>query len=91
MLNLFKRADPAARDRRRLHREPVRAEAVLLFANRLVPCSTVDLSDGGAKIAIPASVMLPGRFHVEVRSRKIRRPARLVWRSGDQLGVEFER
>ena len=90
MLNLFRRPASRAPDRRRLFREPIKASAVLRFSSRAVPCTTVDLSEGGAKLSLSAAIMLPGRFALDVPSRNLRRSARLVWRAGDQLGVEFD-
>ncbi len=81
----------AASERRRAPREPVKLEAWILLENgRRIACLTANLSASGAKLIVGKSAILPGRFDVEVPARRVRRPALLVWRVGDELGVQFQ-
>ncbi len=77
-------------DRRRSRREPVQVPASLSFSNRRrTDCSTLDLSESGARLLIPRTMLLPGEFELSVPARKLKRLARLVWRRDDETGVMF--
>lgn len=53
-------------------------------------CLLWDISDGGARLVIPAPEVLPDQFHL-LTSRKERpgRLCRVVWRSGANVGLKF--
>lgn len=92
MLSLFglKPSPKTEADRRRAVREPVRlAATIILSRSRSVPCETLDLSSGGARIDLPRDRILPQEFDLLVPARKLRRRAKLVWRNDQALGVEF--
>jgi hypothetical protein len=55
-----------------------------------IDCTIVQLSPTGARLSVPASVALPDRFELAIPQRSLRRRAKLVWRKGNQAGVEFE-
>lgn len=77
-------------ERRRAERVPVRLPAtIVLSKHKSLPCRTVNVSASGAKLEVPRDRMLPSEFEVLVPARKLRRRARLVWRSEDTLGVQF--
>jgi hypothetical protein len=48
------------------------------------------LSTSGARLNVSSSVSLPDRFEISIPQRGVKFRARLVWRHGDQAGVEFE-
>jgi hypothetical protein len=57
----------------------------------LCDCTVVDLTDRGARLAIPRAVGLPDQF-VILLSPFVRpfRECRLVWRDAPYYGVEFD-
>ena len=48
-----------------------------------------DISRGGARIKIPASIDIADEFDLIVPADGLRHPCRICWRKGDQLGVQF--
>ena len=92
MFGIFrlKNRDARWREKRRAQRMPVRAPAeIVVSARNKLRCMTVNVSDGGAKLELPRDRMLPSEFEVVIPAREIRRRARVVWRSSDELGVQF--
>src|SRR3982751_1854389 len=76
---------------RRFRRHRVCLEAVIrpLVMNRPMPCTVLDLSEGGAKLRVSFGALIPARFELAIPSRRERHRCRLVWRTLDTLGVEF--
>ena len=72
-------------------RRPLQTPALLtLEDDKIVPCMTINISSGGVKLVFPKDAVLPGDFRVTVPAARIRnRRARMVWRTGDELGVRF--
>ena len=52
-----------------------------------VDCTVVDYSAGGASLLLPAGTSLPPRFELLHGGTKKR--CRLVWKSGNRIGVAF--
>src|SRR5882724_8541310 len=52
-------------------------------------CTVNELSDVGARINIASSFALPETFDLSIPQRGISCRAKLVWRRGDQAGVDF--
>jgi PilZ domain-containing protein len=52
-------------------------------------CTVNELSDVGARINIASSFSLPETFDLAIPQRGIARRAKLIWRRGDQAGVDF--
>jgi hypothetical protein len=63
----------------------------VVFNNRasVLDCSVRDLSLIGAKICFSDAVELPPEFEIEIPSRGLRLPARLIWSRGAVHGVMF--
>src|SRR4051794_40680334 len=76
---------------RRFWRHRVCLEALItpLVMNRPMPCTVLDLSQGGANLRVSLGALLPARFELAIPSRQERYRCRLVWRTLDALGVEF--
>jgi hypothetical protein len=54
------------------------------------PCRLIDYSETGAKIALPPSERLSSTFYLLIsRNASPGRRARIKWRKGDEIGVEF--
>jgi methyl-accepting chemotaxis protein len=76
---------------RRFRRHRVCLEAIItpLVMNQPMPCTVLDLSQGGAKLRVSFGALIPARFELAIPSRGERYRCRLVWRTLDALGVEF--
>ena len=63
----------------------------VVFNNRssVLDCSVQDLSAIGARIGFTDAPELPPEFDLEIPSRGLRLPARLVWSRGASHGVMF--
>jgi hypothetical protein len=63
----------------------------VVFNNRssVLDCSVQDLSDIGAGICFADAPELPPEFEIEIPSRGLRLPARLIWSRGANHGVMF--
>jgi hypothetical protein len=78
---------------RRAPRERTFLPARVSFGERgalSTQCTVTQLSAVGARLNVPASVTMPDRFEVSIPQRGLNYRARLVWRKGDLVGVEFE-
>ena len=77
-------------DRRKSRRKPLQAPALLSFDDQPGnECWTLDLSDTGARLLVPRTVLLPAQFELHVPARNITRRAKLVWRRGDDASIVF--
>jgi hypothetical protein len=53
-------------------------------------CVIIDMSETGAQLEAPADVVVPGEFSLLVGGNShVRRHCKLVWRSGNRIGVNF--
>jgi hypothetical protein len=52
-------------------------------------CTVRNISDGGARIEIANSGWFQNNFNLEIVSRDMRMPVRVVWRRLDAVGVAF--
>jgi invasion protein IalB len=57
----------------------------------VIDCKILDLSETGARVALPAGVELPDLFQLQIDSSRILGPAEVVWRDQHQVGVRFRR
>ncbi|MDO8353899.1 MAG: PilZ domain-containing protein [Aestuariivirga sp.] len=48
-----------------------------------------DVSDGGARIQVPAAIDLPEEFGLLMISQELLYPAVVKWRTGQLTGIEF--
>jgi PilZ domain len=56
------------------------------------PCWILDISDSGARLNIGTQRDVPDFFVLRVTSTDaVRRPCKLVWRKGSEVGVRFVR
>jgi hypothetical protein len=56
----------------------------------LCPCLMIDVSSGGAKLQIEATVELPATFILVLsKDGLVRRPCKPVWRGPKTVGVQF--
>ena len=53
-------------------------------------CTIIDMSESGAQLQVPADVAVPGEFSLLIGGNShVRRHCKLVWRSGNRMGVNF--
>ncbi|WP_244485576.1 hypothetical protein [Bradyrhizobium tropiciagri] len=62
----------------------------ILFRNASVGCLVLNISTGGAGLAVESDTALPFAFDLEIESEPIRRHYILAWRLERRLGVTFE-
>ncbi|MGY3529554.1 MULTISPECIES: PilZ domain-containing protein [Bradyrhizobium] len=62
----------------------------IFFRNTSVGCLVLNISTGGAGLAVESDVALPFAFDLEIESEPIRRHCIQVWRLERRLGVTFE-
>jgi hypothetical protein len=53
-------------------------------------CVVRNISEGGALIVVPETVLLPPDFELEIAQRQRCYQAHMRWRSGTRVGVSFE-
>ena len=52
-------------------------------------CAVRDITDGGARIALPPDQIVPTRFYLITSRHEVAFDAETVWRHGALLGVKF--
>ncbi|WP_342727062.1 hypothetical protein AAFG07_09595 [Bradyrhizobium sp. B097] len=62
----------------------------IFFRTTSVGCLVLNISTGGAGLAVESDVAIPFAFDLEIESEPIRRHCILVWRLERRLGVTFE-
>ena len=80
------------RERRRHVRREVITTAWLRFADSTVPhvCVLSDVSERGARLSVTDMDVVPTEFTLLLeRNAPSGTSCRVVWRSGDQIGLEF--
>jgi hypothetical protein len=75
--------------RRAEERSRVRAPAVIAEGGRVLDCMVCDLSPRGARLRVTDAAAVPAEFELIVRDTGDRRPARVRWRRGNEVGVLF--
>ena len=78
-------------DRRSSKRRRTVLKGRVLFNNRssVFDCTVRDLSDTGAQLTLADVSALPPDFELEIPSRDILVPARVMWSRGKNHGVRF--
>jgi len=79
---------PARRDRRKHFRLDLPATIYDVDRHLERPCTLVDLSTGGAKLAGVRANTIPEEFRLRTPLGD-RRSCRVIWRTEETLGVEF--
>ena len=74
-------------ERRRHPRRPVNVAAEITIGGQVhCECTVLDVSQGGAQLAIPAGFIVPDEFMLTPPSRL----CRVAWRKADRVGVAFQ-
>jgi hypothetical protein len=89
VFNLFKRKASHI-DRRVDTREPVHVPAVVMLQGEFLPCTTTDVSEGGAKLKLKSARTLVGQLRLQISGHDRIRQARVVRQDGEQVAVQFQ-
>ncbi len=78
-------------ERRRWPRKRVLKRGKILYFDRpsVIDCTIRDVSEGGARLVCSQAGLLPKEFYLVFVIEKEMRKARIVWRTAEELGVEF--
>jgi PilZ domain len=81
----------AGAEKRRAPRFRALLNASIIGNDRVVPfnCTVNQLSATGARLSIGTTIALPDEFEITISQKNIACHARLVWRKGDQAGIDF--
>lgn len=84
-------AAPAEGERRRQPRQRVLKGALVVFGqlNRTFDCTIRNLTAKGAKLTLESTLGTPGEFLLLVTVEAKAVPARAVWKTEKEIGVEF--
>jgi len=83
--------DPESDDRRAVQRTRVLRGAKIIVPRRssVIHCTVQNITAGGACLKFANTFGLPETFDLTFEHGRTRRPCRVVWRTGDKLGVTF--
>lgn len=78
-------------ERRKIPRARALKGAKIAFNQHrsVIDCVVRNLTDVGAMLKVPNTVGIPERFDFRFDNERKYRPARVIWRREDTLGVEF--
>jgi hypothetical protein len=79
-------------DKRRTDRRRVLKSGTIEFGAKVVsalPCTIRDFSETGAKLRLDSPLWFPDQVRLSSGDRGERRPCRVIWRDGRQVGVAF--
>jgi hypothetical protein len=78
------------RERRRVRRIPVFKCAKVEYNGSLRDCVVRDISSLGVRLAFVSTAYIPDNFSLTFDSARTLRACRVAWRTGTEIGVEFQ-
>lgn len=80
-----------APERRKMPRQRTLLGGTVRELNKLSTwsCTVRNINDNGARLEIANTSWLPNQFDLEIASRDMRQPVRVIWRTMNQVGVVF--
>ena len=81
---------PQAEERRKSERQQIGPYLLRIDpcdGRQTITCFVWDMSEGGARLKLAENAPLPNVISVLIGN--VTRPARVVWRKDDQIGIEF--
>ena len=83
----------SSNERRRDIRHRAFLAGKLYFNDRLnvVDCTIRDISDNGARLYIPQTVLIPDMVELHIPQKDQAWKALVTWRRGAEIGVEYQR
>lgn len=76
-------------NRRTTIRVETRIKATLSAGDMREPCAITDLSDTGARLAVPPTLSLPDTVCLWAPEIGLHKSGRVVWRRGTEAGLIF--
>jgi hypothetical protein len=78
-------------DKRRTRRQRVLKDGRIITTDNqsVVNCVIRDLSATGARLKCGDQVAVPSEFRLQVGHERMIRPAKTVWRRGNEIGIIF--
>lgn len=76
-------------ERRRVDREQVDDVAYILGDESSTRCRVINVSEDGAAIELPDARFIRSPFKLMIEKDRLVRDCRLVWSSGNRMGVAF--
>jgi hypothetical protein len=67
----------------------LRGEIVHSAGSIRIECLIRDLSDGGARLQVARSVIIPDPFELQIQQKGLIHRCRIIWRHEDELGAQF--
>jgi hypothetical protein len=79
-------------DRRRLKRTRVLRNAKIIVPRRspVISCTVQNITGGGACLKLAHTFGVPDTFELTFEHGRTRRSCRVIWRTSDKLGIQFE-
>lgn len=59
------------------------------FGGGAISCTIRNISESGAQLAVESPLGIPTEFMLVIPSDGVSRPCRVVWRSGNRIGMRF--
>lgn len=76
-------------DQRGSRRAKVLKSARISFGGGAISCAVCNLSEAGALLDVESPLGIPAQFTLVIPCDDLSRPCRVIWRSGNRLGVRF--
>jgi hypothetical protein len=76
-------------EQRGSRRAKVLKSAKMSFGGGAVTCSVRNLTEAGALLDVESPLGIPLEFNLVIPSDGMSRPCRVIWRSGNRIGVWF--
>ena len=76
-------------DQRGSRRTRVLKSAKISFGGGAISCTVRNVSVSGAQLAAESPLGIPTEFTLVIPSDGVSRPCRVIWRSGNRIGVRF--
>lgn len=79
-------------ERRRRPRKEISSDGYLFFgpSRGVFHCAALNVSTGGAKLALDRFYALPGKFVLSFDQFTTAQSCRMIWARGNFVGVKFE-
>jgi hypothetical protein len=92
MTTATKESQERATDRRGSLRRRVMKSAKIAFGDFIFvrDCHVRDVAPNGARIKVGGAHEIPDEFHLVVTADRSMRKVRVMWRTTDEIGVEYE-
>jgi len=63
------------------------AAVIKLYSGRLLPCTIINVSESGAKLALAKETVLPKEFELSIPAKNASWRVRVVWQQAKEIGV----